>query len=59
MPQKFDLDTKDLVVRLMEDRILAENVSNQEACKIAAPKLGLSWYTPTMGADSTPRSMRQ
>ncbi|CAB0492363.1 hypothetical protein CIP102550_00351 [Corynebacterium diphtheriae] len=35
---KFDQEAKDRVVRLVEDRILAENMSMQEACKIVAPK---------------------
>ena len=29
MPRKFDQDAKDRVVRLVEDRILAENMSMQ------------------------------
>ena len=33
------------MVRLVEDRILSENMSMQEACKIVAPKLGVSWHT--------------
>ncbi|WP_431831375.1 hypothetical protein [Corynebacterium pseudodiphtheriticum] len=45
MPRKFGQDTQDRVVRPMEDRILAENMSMQEACKIAALKLGVSWHT--------------
>jgi len=45
MPKKFDQDAKDRVVRLVEDRILAENLSMQQACKIVAPKLGVSWHT--------------
>ena len=40
MPKKFDQEAKDRVVRLVEDRILAENISMQKACKIVAPKLG-------------------
>lgn len=36
MPKKFDQDAKDRVVRLVEDRILAEGISMQEACKIVA-----------------------
>ncbi|HAT6425042.1 TPA: transposase, partial [Corynebacterium striatum] len=44
MPRKFDQDAKDRVVRLVEDRILAENISMQVACKIVAPKLGVSWH---------------
>ena len=43
--QKIDQDAKDRVVRLVEDRILAENMSMQNACKIVAPKLGVSWHT--------------
>ncbi|WP_327786550.1 hypothetical protein [Corynebacterium belfantii] len=42
---KFDQETKDRVVRLVEDRILAENISMQAVCKIMAPKLGVSWHT--------------
>ncbi|MDK8665742.1 hypothetical protein QP928_04150 [Corynebacterium propinquum] len=45
MPKKFEQDAKDRVVRLVEDRILAENTSMQEACTIMAPKLGVSWHT--------------
>ncbi|AEX79711.1 transposase [Corynebacterium diphtheriae] len=45
MPKKFDQDAKARVVRLVEDRILAEGISMQEACKIVAPKLGVSWHT--------------
>ena len=40
MPRKFDQDAKDRVVRLVEDRILAENMSMQAACQAVAPKLG-------------------
>jgi hypothetical protein len=40
MPRKFDQDAKDRVVRLVEDRILAENMSKQAACQAVAPKLG-------------------
>lgn len=40
MPKKFDQEAKDRVVRLVEDRILAENISTQAACKIVAPKAG-------------------
>ncbi|AEX45982.1 hypothetical protein ACQXZ6_11565 [Corynebacterium diphtheriae] len=42
---KFDQDAKNRVVRLVEDRILAENISMQAASKIVAPKLGVSWHT--------------
>ncbi|MGX9173656.1 IS3 family transposase [Corynebacterium striatum] len=33
------------MVRLVEDRILAENMSMQAACQAVAPKLGVSWHT--------------
>ncbi|WP_312874215.1 hypothetical protein [Corynebacterium belfantii] len=42
---KFDQETKDRVIRLVEDRILAENISMQAVCKIMAPRLGVSWHT--------------
>ncbi|MFA1532173.1 hypothetical protein [Corynebacterium belfantii] len=42
---KFDQAAKNRVVRLIEDRILAENISMQAVCKIMAPKLGVSWHT--------------
>lgn len=45
MPKKFDQEAKDRVVRLIEDRILAEGLSIQEACRVVAPKLGASWHT--------------
>ncbi|MGV9181792.1 IS3 family transposase [Arcanobacterium canis] len=45
MPKKFDQDAKDRVVRLVEDRILAEGVSMRAACEVVAPKLGVSWHT--------------
>lgn len=45
MPKKFDQDAKDRVIRLVEDRILAEGLSTQAACQLVAPKLGLSWHT--------------
>ena len=45
MPKKFDQDAKDLVVRLVKDRIVAENMSMQAACQAVAPKLGVSWHT--------------
>ena len=40
MPKKFDQDAKDRVVRLVEDRIVAESISRQAACRIVAPKAG-------------------
>lgn len=42
---KFDQEAKDRVVRLVEDRILAEGLSIQQACQVVAPKLGVSWHT--------------
>lgn len=45
MPRKLDQDAKGRVVRLVEDRILAENLSMQAACQAVAPKLGISWHT--------------
>ncbi len=52
MPKKFDQDAKDRVVRLVEDRILVEGISMQEACKIVAPKLGVSWHTARQWAQA-------
>lgn len=49
MPKKFDQDAKDRVVRLVEDRILAENISMQEACKIVVPKVGVRGILPGSG----------
>nr|WP_199326935.1 hypothetical protein [Corynebacterium diphtheriae] len=49
---KFDQDAKNRVVRLVEDRILAENMSMQAACKIMAPKLGVSWHTARQWAQA-------
>ena len=42
MPKKFDQDAKDRVVCLVEDRIVAENMSIHPACQAVAPKLGVS-----------------
>lgn len=36
MPKKFDQDAKDRVVRLVQDRILAEGLSTQAACQHTA-----------------------
>lgn len=44
MPREFDQDAKNRVVRLVEDHILAENMSMQEASKIVTPQLGVSWH---------------
>lgn len=32
-------------MRLVEERILAENLSLRAACQAVAPKLGVSWHT--------------
>lgn len=45
MPKKFDQEAKDRVIRLIEDRILAENLTIKSACQAVAPKLGVSWHT--------------
>lgn len=45
MPKKSDQVAKNRVVRLVEDHILAENLSMQQACQSVAPKLGVSWHT--------------
>ena len=45
MPKQSDQEAKDRVVRLVEDRILAENLSMQQACRAVAPKRGVSWHT--------------
>lgn len=42
MPKKFDQDAKYRLSRLVEDLILAENLSMQEAFQEVAPKLGIS-----------------
>ena len=59
MPRKLDQDAKDRVVRLVEDHIVAENMSMQEACTIVAPKLGvLVAYCPAMSAEGSLRRTR-
>ncbi|MGJ9530201.1 transposase [Actinotignum sp. GS-2025a] len=45
MPKKFDQEAKDLVIRLVEKRILAESISLQDACRAVAPKYDVSWHT--------------
>lgn len=51
-PKKFDQEAKDRVVRVIEDRILAENLSMQAACKIVAPKAGrFMTHSKAMDAD--------
>ncbi|WP_198154404.1 IS3 family transposase [Corynebacterium flavescens] len=56
MPRKFDQDAKDRVVRLVEDRILAENMSMQAACQAVAPKLGVSWHTARQWTEQARRA---
>ena len=56
MPRKFDQDAKDRVVRLVEDRIVAENMSMQAACQAVAPKLGVSWHTARQWTQQARRS---
>jgi len=58
MPKKLDQDAKDRVVRLVEDRMLAENMSMLEACKIVAPKLSVSWYPDRKWAQAARRERR-
>lgn len=58
MPKKFDQDTKDRAARLVQDHILAEGISIQEACKIVAPKLGVSWHTARQWAQAARREGR-
>ena len=58
MPKKFDQDAKDRVVRLVEDRIVAENMSMQAACQAVAPKLGVSWHTARQWAQAARREGR-
>ncbi|OFP71778.1 transposase [Actinomyces sp. HMSC065F12] len=57
-PRKFDQDAKDRVVRLVEDRILAENMSMQAACQAVAPKLGVSWHTARQWTQAARRDGR-
>ena len=58
MPRKFDQDAKDRVVRLVEDRILAENMSMQAACQAVAPKLDVSWHTARQWTQAARREGR-
>ncbi|HAT1153484.1 TPA: transposase [Corynebacterium striatum] len=58
MPRKFDQEAKDRVVRLVEDCILAESISTQEACRIVAPKLGVSWHTARQWTQAARREGR-
>jgi transposase for insertion sequence len=42
----------------VEDRILAKNMSMQEACTIVTPKLGVSWHTARQWAQAARREGR-
>ncbi|MEO5311038.1 IS3 family transposase [Corynebacterium sp. c24Ua_83] len=46
------------MVRLVEDRILAENMSMQAACQAVAPKLGVSWHTARQWTQAARREGR-
>ncbi|WP_420868429.1 hypothetical protein [Corynebacterium macginleyi] len=41
----FNQDLKDRVARLVEDRIVAENMSIHSAYQAVPPKFGVSWHT--------------
>lgn len=58
MPKKFEQDANYRVVRLVEDRILAENMSMEEVCKIMAPKLDVSRHTARQGTQAARREGR-
>lgn len=58
MPEKCDLSARDRVVHLVDDRILVENISMQAACKIVAPKLGVSWHTARQWTQAARREGR-
>lgn len=46
MPKNFGQDTKDCVVRLVEDWVvIAENLTLQKTCRLVAQRLGVSWHT--------------
>lgn len=58
MPKKFDQEAKDRVVRLVEDRFLAESISTQEARRIVVPKAGcVVAYGEAM--DTSPLDVRE
>ena len=46
------------MVRLVKDRILAENMSMQAACQAVAPKLGVSWHTARQWTQAARREGR-
>lgn len=45
MPKKLEQEAKVRVIHLVEDRILAESMSLQDACRAVAPTYGVSWHT--------------
>ncbi|GJN42014.1 hypothetical protein CAT723_04930 [Corynebacterium ammoniagenes] len=45
MSKKFDQEAKDRVVGLVEERLLAENLSMQAACQAVASRPGVSSRT--------------
>lgn len=49
MSKMIDQEMKDRVVRLIEDRILAEGVSLREACRVVGSKLGCRFALPGSG----------
>ena len=51
MPKKFDQDAKDRLVRLVEDRILAEGDLHAGSVKDRGPETGcLVAYCPAVGS---------
>ena len=57
MPKKFDQEVKDRVVHLVEDPILAENISMQEAGKNVAPIAGC-FVAHSEAMDASPLDVR-
>ena len=57
MPKKFDQAAKDRVVRLVEDRVLAEGLSLRAACEVVAFEVGgvVACCAPVGSAGSTLR----
>ena len=55
LPKKFNEDAKDQVVRLVDDRILAEYTSLQEAWMTVAPNSKSHGHSPTVDVDSPTR----
>ena len=45
MPKRFDQETRDRVVRLIEERIAREGCSILAASQEIAPRLGVSWHS--------------